>query len=161
ERLAEYVAALARLLGESQSVHLTRVEKGSAVLVAHIDEPARPRVQERIRSVRGGGGPKEALKAFETLDNLLKSDNAVGVLADDTSAVILSFPGRDRPQPPVFGPFKQDGTIDGQVYRIGGKDQTIHVHIRDGAVEHTVLVTNESVALRLRHHLFGGPLRFR
>lgn len=161
ERLAEYMAALSKLLGEAQSVHFSGVEKGSAVLVARVDTPARPKVQERVQSVSSGAGPKDALKAFEALDNLLMADNAVGVLADETSAVILNFPGKNRPQPQVYGPFKQDGTIDGQVYRIGGKDQTIHVHIRDGAIEHTVLVTSEDVALRLRHHLFGAPLRFR
>jgi hypothetical protein len=47
ERLGEYVAALAKLLGERTNVHFLGVEAGSAVLVATIDPPAQPTVRER------------------------------------------------------------------------------------------------------------------
>ena len=42
ERLAEYMAALARLLGEPAHVHFDGVRAGSAVLAMSVDEPAQP-----------------------------------------------------------------------------------------------------------------------
>jgi hypothetical protein len=160
ERLAEYITGLARLLGEFVQVHFVGIEEGSVQLKAKVDEPARLKVRDRLRAVRDGDGPEDARKAYGVLDDMLRVDNASGDLADDERAVVIAFPGRRRPEPLVFGPFKQDGTLDGQLYRIGGKDETKHVAIRDGAVEFTGLETNEEVALRLRHHLFGATLRF-
>lgn len=160
ERLAEYMAALARLLGEGAHVHFHAIEAGSVKLKAKVDEPAQPKVRERVRAVRDGGGPRDARKAFDALDDMLRKDNASGALAGDDGAIVIPFPGRTRPEPLVFGPFRQDCTLDGQIFKIGGKDDTKHVHIRDGAVEFTDLVASEAVALRLRHHLFGATLRF-
>jgi hypothetical protein len=160
ERLAEYIAALARLLGESAHVHFHAIEEGSVKLKARVDEPARLKVRERVRAVRDGGGPRDARKAYDTLDDMLRKDNTSGALAGDDGAIVIRFPGRTRPEPLAFGPFRQECTLDGQIFRIGGKDETKHVHIRDGAVEFTDLVASEAVAMQLRHHLFGPMLRF-
>lgn len=107
------MTALAKLLGEEESVHFQKLIEGSAVLVANVDPPARPKVRERIRGVRDGSGPKDALKAFAELDEMLRRDNATGELLDDADAIVIPFPGRLRPEPLVFGPFRQDGTLDG------------------------------------------------
>jgi hypothetical protein len=160
KRLAEYVAALAKLFGEEANVHFRGVENGSAVLIASVDQPARRKVSERILGVRDGTAPTDVLTAFHDLDEMLRDDGASAVLTSDNDDVVVMFPGRTRAEPLVFGPFRQEGTLDGQVYRIGGKDETKHVHIRDGGLEFTELVTTEAIALRLRHHLFGGTLRF-
>ena len=79
-RLAEYMAELARLLGEQERVHFSRLETGSAVLVSRIEEPAAPKVEERLQKVRDGSAPKDAMQAYKTLDTLLAKDNAVELL---------------------------------------------------------------------------------
>jgi hypothetical protein len=160
ERLAEYMGALAALLGEGTQVHFGGIEGGSVKLKALIDEPARPKVRDRIHAVRDGHGPKEAHKAFCVLDEMLRNDNASGTLAGDDGDVVIPFPGKTRPEPLVFGPFRQDCTLDGQVFNIGGRGPVKHVHIRDAAVEYTALVASETLALDLRHYLFGTTLRF-
>jgi hypothetical protein len=161
ERLAEYMAAFARLLGEGANVHFREVYDASVAIKAGVDEPARPKVRERVHSLRAGTATKETRKAFDDIDQMLRQDNAYGSLTGDGDAVVIPFPGKRRPEPAVFGPFRQDGILDGQVYRIGGKDESKHVHIRDGHREFSVLTATEALALRLRHHLFGGTLRFR
>jgi hypothetical protein len=160
ERLAQYLVEFARLLGEGDHIHFQTIEEGSVRLKVSVDEPAQPIVRERVRAIRDGGGPRDARKAYDALDELLRKDNATGELAGDDGAIIIAFPGAKRPEPLVFGPFRQDCTLDGQIFRIGGKDETKHVHIRDGAAEFTDLVASEAVALRLRHYLFGAVLRF-
>jgi hypothetical protein len=158
-RLAEYVAALASLLGEQANVHFRSIEPGSAVLVATIDPPAQPKVSARLVAVRDGGGPSDARKAFADLDEMLRKDNATGALSDDALGVVVEFPGRNKPEPLVYGPFRQDGTIDGQLIRVGGKDETVPVHLRDGAIIHTGLVCTPEIARRIAPHLYGPTLR--
>jgi hypothetical protein len=159
ERLAEYVAAFANLLGEKDNVHFRSIEPGSAVLVAVIDVPAQPKVRERVAAVRDGHGPSDARRAFADLDELLRKDNATGVLSHEAGEVIIPFPGRNRPERLVYGPFRQDGTIDGQLIRVGGKDETVPVHLRDGAIIHTGLICTPEIARRIAPHLYGPTLR--
>jgi hypothetical protein len=160
ERLAEYMAALARLLGEGTNVHFGGVFEGSVAVRAGVDEPARPKVRSRVHALRAGTAPQDARRAFDDLDEMLRNDNAYGSLVGDVEGVVIPFPGKRRPEPVVFGPFRQDGTLEGQVYRIGGKDESKHVHVRTAKEDLSVLTATEEVALRLRHHLFGGTLRF-
>ena len=161
ERLAEYMADLAQLLGEGEGVHFRAIEDGSAVLVSDVDQPAAPKVRDRVRAVRDGNGPKDAWQAFLKLDEKLRMDNAAGELQRSQGAVVLTFPGRTRAEPVPYGPFRQDGTIDGQVFRLGGKDETIHVHVRDAGKENTSLETSIALAQEIRHHILGPTLRFR
>jgi hypothetical protein len=159
ERLAEYVAAFAKLLGEGANVHFRSIEPGSAVLVAAIDQPVQVNVRERVVAVRDGGGPSDARKAFADLDDMLRKDNATGALSDGAADVVIRFPGRNRPEPLVYGPFRQDGTIDGQLIRVGGKDETVPVHLRDGAIIHAGLICTPETARRIAPHLYGPTLR--
>jgi hypothetical protein len=159
ERLAEYVAAFAKLLGEKENVHFRSIERGSAVLLARIDVPAQPKVRDRLEAVRDGRGPSDARGAFDALDEMLRKDNATGTVSSDTGDVVILFPGRNRPEPLVYGPFRQDGTIDGQLIRVGGKDQTVPVHLRDGAIIHTGLICTPEIARRIAPHLYGPVLR--
>ncbi|AHE55555.1 hypothetical protein [Sphingomonas sanxanigenens] len=164
DRLAQYISALARLLGESGSVHLGPITEGSVKVRAMIDEPAQPKVQERVRGVRIGAPAVDALKAYNDLDEMLREDNASGTLADGDdevphSAIIIEFPGKNRPKPVTYGPFKQRGSLDGVVYRIGGADDTKHVAIKDGDRDYSRLEADEATAVRLSRHLFRETVR--
>lgn len=159
DRLAEYMAGVARVLGEEASVHFADLVESSVALLARVDEPARPKVRARLQAVKSGFAPAEIRRHYDHLDEMLRRDNAYGALAGDDN-VVIPFPGRNRPEPVVYGPFRQRGTIDGEVYRIGGKDASKHVHIHSGDRDLSMLYASEAVALDLRHHLFGGTLRF-
>src|ERR1019366_8349542 len=93
------------------------------------------------------------------LDDMLRKDDATGALTGETEAVIIAFPGRERPEPLVFGPFKQDGTLDGQVIRVGGRDETVPIHLRDGAVIHTGLHATPELAQAIPKQFLGPVLR--
>lgn len=156
--LAEYMAALAAFLGHEERVHFVRLEEGSTVLVQEIEPEAAPRVRERIESVRRGDGPADALKAFHDIDRALAQDNAVGVLCEPAGAEIIRFPGRERPKPVVYGSFRQQGSLDGYLVRIGGKDQTKHATLMEGNLVHRCEMTEE-MAYELAQHIFKRPLR--
>jgi hypothetical protein len=159
-RLAEYMLDLATLLGEKEHVHFVRLEEGSTTVVQRIDKESFPKVSARIRTVNvaDGEGPEDALRAFKAIDHRLAEDNAVGHLYAGDGAEIIRFPGCEKPKPLTFGAFNQAGSLDGVVIKIGGKDETVPVHLQEGAVAHRCNATRE-MARRLAPHLFTDTLR--
>lgn len=153
-RLAEYMADLARLLGSEAQVHFDRLEEGSLALVPTIEPAAYPIVQGRIRALEAGLPDDGLRKAFDDLDLKLLKDKAKAKLLPPKSGQIIEFPGRDRPKPNTYGPFSEEGTLQGQLVSIGGKDASKHLIIQDGPVRYSGLETSEDMARELRHHTF-------
>jgi hypothetical protein len=158
-RLAEYLAVLSNLVGHSKSTHFDRLAAGSARLIYKIDAVDAPKVEQRLACAGEPDAPRDLRKAFDTLDNMLANDNAVGELMNQNGAVIIPFPGRDRPKVLTFPAFRQDGSIDGQVVSIGGKDATAHVILQDGAVTYSNIKLTREMARQLRGYLYEQKVR--
>lgn len=157
-RLAEYMAGLAELLGEPTAVHFKKLESGSTVLVQKIDREAVPKVRQRTSAVRRGDAPQDATRAFKAINKLLRDDNASGVLQlKKGTAVILRFPGRLETEE-KFASIWQQGSIDGIINRIGGRDETIHVGLEMDGRHVSACSTTRAIAKELRHLLFE-PVR--
>ena len=157
-RLAEYMAELARLLGKSDQVHFVRLEKGSAVLVPKVEPEAKPEVDERIQSLAHENPQVDVLRAFNALNRYLADDKATGRLNESEGGEVIQFPGSMRQAPVTFGAFNQLGVLDGILIRIGGRDDTVPVHLRDGDRIHLCNTTRE-IARRLASYLYGPTLR--
>lgn len=158
-RLAEYMAELAALLGERERVHFSHLEKGSAVLVSNIEPVAFPKVAERVSQVREGSAPKDAMQAYKNIDGMLAKDGAVAVLLAPGESNVIEFLGRLRPKPVRYGPFREVGTLDGRIIRIGGRDETIPVWLKDGDIVYNCNVRGEEVARRLAPYYLNGIVR--
>lgn len=138
-RLAEYLLSLSALMGEKDHVHFVRIEDGSAVPVTEVEWESVPKVQRRVNDAKNNEGPDEARRAIETINRKLAEDNATGELLDPQGARVIQFPGRKKIAQPEYGPFNQQGTLDGVVARIGGETAEIDpipVHIQEGDVLH-------------------------
>ena len=158
-RLAEYIADLARLLGHKEHVHFDRVESGSLALVQQVEQSYYPLVQERLSAANGAeGAPADVADAVESLNHRLAQDDATGRLRDDRGAEVIYFPSRDKPQPQTFGPFKELCAFDGVLIRVGGKDDTVPVHLQAGDAIH-ICNSTRAMARRLAPHLYQGTLR--
>lgn len=159
-RLAEYLTALAKMIGYAEHTHFLRVDEGSAKLVHKVDPVDAPKVEARLNNVRIGAAPKEAMAARQTLDELLANDNALGTLYETaTGRVVVPFLGRNRPKVLSFPPFREDTTIDGQVIAIGGRDSTAHATLQDGDTFHVNLSMKRDVARELAKLLYGPMVR--
>jgi hypothetical protein len=114
-RLAEYMAELARLLGFQEHVHFKRVVEGSLELVQTIEPSVYPLVRGRLESIHTNYVMDDGVhEAFDALNAKLQKDNARAKLFAAENEVI-EFLGRDRPQPIIFGPFSEEGTLQGQL----------------------------------------------
>jgi hypothetical protein len=98
------------------------------------------------------------MSAFRLLDTMLAKDNAVGVLSSPEGEQIIPFPGRTRPKPVRYGPFKERGSLDGVVIRLGGKDETIPVLLQDGEVTISCQTSME-LSKRLAAYYRAEPVR--
>ena len=159
-RLAAYMADLARLLGRIERVHFVRIEAGSAVLVHVVEPEAATEVGTRIHALAHDKAPEDAAKAFRALNRRLAEDHAIGSLREDGGAEVIRFPGREQLPPLTFGAFNQPGVLDGVLIRVGGRDDTVPVHLRDGDAVHLCNATRD-MAKRLAVHLYGPTLRVR
>lgn len=156
-RLAEYLKQFAVLLGNEDQVHFDRVDAGSAELLAFVQPSAVSKVKARALGVTDRSAPKAAIKAFAAIDELLAEDGAIGEAVLGNSKII-EFPGRRRNIAEQIGPVFRSTSLDGQVFSIGGKDETINVHLRNGEKEARCIVSID-LAKRLAPYLFGGNVR--
>lgn len=81
-------------------------------------------------------------------------------------AVVIEYVARRKiiefPKPVLqYGPVVEEGTLEGIVIRIGGKDQTIHIHLKDGDRVYPCYTTNLEKAKELRPYLleYEKPIR--
>jgi hypothetical protein len=155
-RLAEYMTALADILGERQAVHFKRLIRGSTVLACKVEREAMPKVNQRVDCVKKGEGPSEAMRGYKTLNKLLRDDNAVGLLKSDRG-VVLRFPGRTI-QEEKFEAVRQYGSVDGVVVWVGGADETKHVTLKVEGREIAKFSTTQAIAKELGQRLFE-PVR--
>jgi len=147
-RLAEYMADLAALLGSEGSVHFVKVAKGSADLVHLVEHTEQPNVVERIHLVKIGEAPQDAQKAYRALNQKLREDNTSAKMTRGRGK-LLSFEGAKAPRRASYGPITQHGIIQGKIIRLGGKDETKPIHIKDRDGRFYICNANAEIAKRL------------
>lgn len=157
-RLAEYLTQLARLLGETRSVHLVRIERGSTVLVHEIDADAVPSVQRRVKAVRERRGSGSAYEAFRSLNRYLAEDDARARLemnGSDTDVLVL--PPSAGSQPDVAA-VRQTASVSGVIVRVGGIGKRVPVLLASHGKQTAGCHADRTTAKKLARHLFE-PVR--
>lgn len=159
-RLAQYMQNLAALLGPDSAVHFDTLKAGSTQIVTKIDHENVPKVANHLALVKRGEASVEAAKAQTEIDRLLGEDNAIGYVYEDEddTAQIIAFPGVTRPKPATFGPFNQEGSLDGILISVSGADQTVRLQLQNGEIKYTGIDTNRETARRLAKHMYE-PVR--
>ncbi len=161
-KLAEYMADFATLLGRDNAVHFAGIEKGSTKIAARVEFVDIPKVTDRLSDLRRGNPTKDTAKIFAQIDTRLLNDNAVGrVYAEDRHgkpSELLAFPGRARQKAQIYGPFNQDGHLDGLLISVGGRDETISLRLQNGETIYSNCDTTRTIARELGKHLFE-PVR--
>ncbi|WP_420966850.1 hypothetical protein [Bradyrhizobium sp. B120] len=159
-RLAEYMAQLATMLGEESSVHFVKLKRGSTRLVHRVQREAVPKVRERAAAVRRGDAPRDALRAYDTVNRMLREDDGCGALkeAPDTNqeAVIIPFPGVQSSEEKFA--VQERGTIDGMLVRVGGIHKWVPVLIEANGEAVSGCWADRITAKKLARHLFE-PVR--
>jgi hypothetical protein len=153
-RLAEYMAGLATILGETAFVHFVKLQTGSTVLVHRVQSEAVPKVRERARAVRRGDAPRDALRAYENVNKMLLDDNGTGELKEqDPEGVVIPFPGAKSAEEEFAG-IRERGTIHGEVIRVGGPNKWVPVLIQTEGEALAGCWADRVTAKQLASHIF-------
>lgn len=153
-RLAEYLDELAKMLGETSSVHFVRLEEGSVAMVHKIDFEAVPKVEERTREVKQGRGSVIEMKAYRQINKMLKQDNGTGALFQDNNVEIIQFLGQEESEEIRFPSVQQKGRIDGEIIRVGGSKEVVPVLMKVEGREMSGCHATRPIAKKLAKHLF-------
>jgi hypothetical protein len=164
DKLAEYMADLAAMLGEKADVHFVSLEDGCVELVHDVAFTAYPKIQARTVDINLGVAPAEAMKAYRSLNRRLASDNTFATYADISGAggIILEFPGARAPKPVEIRPVEQPGSLVGTIQGVGAKtinDARIPVYVDTGDVVHAC-AASRATAKELGPFILGEPRRF-
>nr|WP_300312832.1 hypothetical protein [Halomonas sp.] len=151
KRLAEYLCELSELYGKEGRVHFTSVTKGSAMLNARVDDDHYTKVLHRVREVANGVGPKAATKAYRRLTDLMQEDQTSGTVMSE-GAQIIQFPHTPRRQKPMV--VFRTGSVQGRLYTIGGKDDSVPVRLEGANGETLYCETDLETAALLAPLLF-------
>ena len=155
-RLAEYLHELAAILGETKAVHFVRLEGGSTVVVHRVEREAVPKVRDRATAVARRQASRDAMRAYRTINRMLRQDNGAGVLQAPTGAEIIRFPGIQEVE--RYGTVTQQCFVDGEVIRIGGTRERVPITLRSEEELIADCYTSRATAKRLAAHLFE-PVR--
>lgn len=158
QRLAEYLAQFALMLGESAAVHFVRLEEGSTSIVHRIQREAIPKVKARTASIRRGLGPRDSVRAYRRINRMLRDDNGSAVWKEEkTEAEIVVFPGISDAEEVITG-IAQHGSIDGEVVRVGGLQKAVPIMLKCEHDELSGCWASKAVAKALGGRLFE-PVR--
>ncbi len=129
KRLHDYLPHLVEIFGSQDDVHLLRIDEGSAVPCIYPKNRAINRVQQRLLSIKTGYGSRKAYRAIDSVNELLAEDNTSAILRSP-SGVLIEFPGKKGDTDPLIGPVCESCELQGELFQVGGRDETISVYIR-------------------------------
>lgn len=152
KRLSRYLAQLSDMLGEVEHVHFASVTHGSAMLNVDVNELHYQQVLTHVREVPNGAASKKQQGAYRELQRLMEEDGTGGAILDGANAPILYFPKRSDDEQPLV--VNKSGSVQGRLYMVGGKDDTIPVRLEGANGETLHCEASTDIAQQLSGLLF-------
>lgn len=152
KRLGQYLAHLSDMLGEVEHVHFSAVSKGSAMLNVNIEDLHYQKVLTHVREVPNGMGAKKQRSAYRALQQLMDEDGTGGAILDNADAPVLRFRKRPDDEKPLV--VNKSGSVQGRLYLVGGKGETVPVRLEGASGETLYCEASTEMAQRLSALLF-------
>src|SRR5437879_9410816 len=99
ERLADYMADLAKMLGQPERVHFIELRQSSVGLVHVVERESNRAVETRIMELQRGAADLTTMAAYRALDKKLRADDSFAsyfpewASQNDQNVLVLQFPG--------------------------------------------------------------------
>ena len=155
-RLAEYMQEYAGLLGDEAGVHFKGLRKGSCLIVARVDDDKFVDVRQRISLCQSNNAPKDLAERYRKVDGMLREDRTSGSVVVAGMNNVLRFPGARAPGVARIGPIREAGAVEGELVRVGGRDDTKHAQLVSADGESYKLSTrSKDMARELGKYLFA------
>ncbi|MGJ0630323.1 hypothetical protein [Xenorhabdus bovienii] len=146
-RLAQYLSALSSLYGSSDEIHFDSVTEGSAELNSYVsNESAYNSIKARINEQIVNNS-----KSYKDLINLITKDNLTAEIYSDDRTVLGVIQPLTESKPLII---KKKAKVQGQLYSVGGRDDTIPVRLLGANNEVLNCEANQHTASQLGKYLF-------
>lgn len=168
ERLAGYLAELARLLGSPEKVHFVQLVERSVGVVHEAEMDAELSINARVSSLSTEAPHPVSFAAFREINRLLKVDQSEAEFYEDgRRGIILEFPGAKMPQAVELRGIQQAGKLDGVVVRIGSKSvssgskkDSVPLLVRLGGQRFANCIASRALVKKLAPYFSEGEIRF-
>ncbi|MGN6480590.1 hypothetical protein [Luteibacter sp.] len=159
ERMGEYIAAFAHLLGKSNDPRFATIKASSIGIVATIASDRRSFVHARLREAQANpdGNPGKSLHRIEVM---LGEDNVRGTTILDAEGNVVANLSVVHPVNNESFTLRQVDTIDGVVTGLIGADDTVNLHLRDDYNRDiNVVIRDMTLAREILPHFRSGMIR--
>jgi len=109
-------------------------------------------VLTHVREVPNGMWPKKNQSAYKALQKLMDEGGTGGAILDNSQAPVLSFRKRQDDEKPLV--VNKAGSVQGRLYRVGGKDETVPVRLEGANGETLHCEASTGIAQQLSALLF-------
>ncbi|BDE70917.1 MULTISPECIES: hypothetical protein [Delftia] len=159
ERVGEYIAAFADLLGAENLPTFAGIKKASTGLKAKVPYAREHHAHARMVVAKTEPSSRPG-RAMSRLQQMIDQDDIrQAQVLDRNNNVVYLFQGKtvqDAKTPAIY----QTATVDGMVTGIVGADDTMHLHLRDYLNRDIrILVKSEALARDLLEHFRRGVIR--
>ncbi len=154
KRLLAYYSEIAKMLEVDDHLHLTGVLEGSHRSTLVVDPNHESELRKRIAEIKEGTAPKAAIKAHDTINEMLCEDETSGGVFDESERNVIPFPGR-RPEREAIYRIRDAATFTGKLYHIAETNEGVNVRVRTEAYGVVACKTTLDIGKELRGHLFG------
>jgi hypothetical protein len=127
-RLVEYHAEIKKMLGVANNLHLTDVFDGSQGNRFRVDFNYQAALQNRIAELNAGTAPKNAAKAQDTLNAMLKMEFTSADFVDNLGQNVIALPGKGLDSPSSIR-MRYAATFMGELYHIAGTKDDVKIRI--------------------------------
>lgn len=129
-RLQDYIPHLVEVFGHEDDIHLLRIDEGSAVPCLYAKSKVVHAVQRRLVAIKTGAASRKAYRAVDRINELLADDHSSAQLRSPYFGVVIEFPGHKLASDPVIGPISEPTDLQGELFQVGGRDETISLYLR-------------------------------
>ncbi len=157
-RFCQYLEQLVLLFGNKEAVHFDALRAGSAIQQISVDAVALPQVQARVSLLGQADAPGDIKKIQRAINRMLQEDDCSATLKVKGEATVWQFLGHKMPLTEEVV-VHEAGQLDGEVIRVGGKDDSVPVWLKDCNGSIYKCTANKSLARELAQWLFGPVLR--
>lgn len=152
-RLLEYYAEVKKMIGVVDNIHLIDVVKSSHGSAFAIDRRFESQLIARFCEINERNAPKNSLRAYDTINAMLKEDATSGAFEDAVGSNVVVFPGQ-RSDADTLLKIRDSAAFTGELYHIAGTQGDAKVRISTDAHGVVFCTTTIDIAKALREFLF-------
>lgn len=152
-RLLEYYAEVKKMLGLADNIHLVSVIESCHASAFVVDRNQQSNLEKRFREINERKAPKNSLRAYDTINAMLREDATSGTFESSVGSKVIVFPGQSSYED-VLLKIRDAAAFTGELYHIAGTQGDAKIRINTDAYGVVFCTTTRDIAKALRGFLF-------